>query len=171
MHFQCICMVNSMSEVNIKTQEKSTEIPRFAYGGFWIRFLAYLIDSVVITSIAQILNGLIFSRLDISLPFSLGMYETLRWVIFFLYYFLTSFLNKGQSLGKMIVGIRVVSLTDEKLSTFQVLTREVFGRYIEEKIKILYIIVAFTPMKQSLADIFSDTVVIKNDVVDYFFEN
>ena len=69
------------------------------------------------------------------------------------------------------MGSRVISLNDEKLSFFDCLVREVFARYIQNFIKILYLIIGFSPNKQSLADMLVDTVVIKDDVVDYLFEN
>lgn len=71
----------------------------------------------------------------------------------------------------MACGIRVISLEKENLGFFQVLVREVFGRYIQTKILILYVIIAFTPNKQSLVDMLCDTVVVKNDVVKYVTEN
>lgn len=157
-----------MTESN-KIIERTIEVPNFAYAGFWMRLVAYSIDSLVATSIASILNGLIFSNYLIELPFGLTFYGLLRWIILFVYLTAMTYFNNGQSLGKMIMGIRVVSLTDEKLSLSQVITREVFARYIEEKIKILYIIVAFTSNKQSMADMLADTVVVKDDVVEYLF--
>ena len=75
-----------------------------------------------------------------------------------------TYFNKGQTLGKMITNIRVINLYGEKLTFSQVLSREVFGRFVQNKFMFLYIIVAFAPMHQSLMDILADTVVIKNDV-------
>lgn len=153
------------------TEEKIVEIPKFAYAGFWIRFLAYMIDIVVIDSITRIINGLFLSNLDLSLPFELSPYKVLHRLVIFLYFFLMTYITKGQTLGKMACGIRVISLEKENLGFFQVLVREVFGRYIQTKILILYVIIAFTPNKQSLVDMLCDTVVVKNDVVKYVTEN
>lgn len=165
-------MVNNMTEVNLdRIREKTIEVPKFAYAGFWIRLVAYVIDMIVVSSIASIINGIIFSNFAIELPFGLGVYQSLRWIIVFVYFSLMTYKNEGQTIGKMICGIRVVSATDEKLTLFQVITRETFGRYIQDKIKILYIIIAVTPLKQSLLDMLCDTVVIKDNVVDYLFEN
>lgn len=165
-------MVTNMTEVkNNIYEEKTIEIPKFAYAGFWIRFVAYIVDMMVVTSIASIINGLIFSKFEIALPFGLKMYDLLRWIVLFIYFTSLTYKNNGQTLGKMICGIRVISISEEKLSLFQVITREICGRYIQEKLKILYIIIAFTPNKQSMVDMLSDTLVIKDNIIDYLYEN
>lgn len=161
-------MEDKMTENKIFDQS-TIDVPKFAYAGFWIRLVAYILDSLVVTAIASIINGLIFSNFLINLPFGLGVYELIRWIIMFFYFTLMTYYNKGQTLGKMMTGIRVVSTDSEKLGLWQVLTREVFARYIEEKIKILYLIVAFTEPKESMADMLADTLVIKDDVVDFLF--
>lgn len=160
-----------MTEINLnKFNEKTIELPKFAYAGFFIRLVAYILDMLVVTSSAAIINGLVFSNFLIELPFGLGVYKLLRLVIMLAYFSLMTYYYKGQTLGKMIVGIRVVSLTDEKLNFSQILVREICGRYILDKIKILYLLIAFTPNKQSMTDMLADTVVIKDNIVDYLFE-
>ena len=66
--------------------------------------------------------------------------------------------------------IKVVSLDGNKLSLFQVVSRETFGRYVQNKYMVLYLIVGFAPMKQSLMDMLSDTAVIKNKEYSYIIE-
>jgi uncharacterized RDD family membrane protein YckC len=53
-----------------------------------------------------------------------------------------------------------LSSKEETLNWGTVLFRELIGRYISKTIWIGYIIVAFTPKKQGLHDIFADTQVI-----------
>ena len=65
-----------------------------------------------------------------------------------------------QTLGKMVFGLKVVSLVPEKRLTWDVvLFREVIGRYINS-VYITYLIVGFTPKKQGIHDYFADTAVI-----------
>lgn len=66
----------------------------------------------------------------------------------------------GQTLGKMVFGLKVIPLNDERLSWSTVIFREWIGRYISATIWILYVIAAFTPKKQALHDMFADTAVI-----------
>ena len=91
------------------------------------------------------------------------MAEILRWIVTILYFVIISLVTKGQTLGKMIVGIRVVSLTSDKLDIGQILIREIAGRLIQNTIMILYLLPIFTPKNQSLIDFFVDTAVVKDD--------
>ena len=69
-------------------------------------------------------------------------------------------LNDGQTLGKMIFGIKVVALHEDSLSWKTVLVREGFGRYLQKAILILYTIAIFTPHKQHFVDLLTDTSVV-----------
>lgn len=145
------------------TEERIEEVtyPKFVYGGFWIRFLAFVIDYLVVYSINEIIYSLAFAGRGISLPLGLDLYKSLRLLILLIYFPLMTYFTGGRTLGKTVCGLRVISLSGDRLSFGQVLTREVLGRYIESKVKILYIIIAFTPQRESLADYFADTLVIK----------
>jgi uncharacterized RDD family membrane protein YckC len=129
--------------------------------GFWIRFWAYLIDLLVIGSINRILIYPLFEFLGLNSNQSLifSPITIVTTVIFFAYFVLmTKYLH--QTLGKMIFGIKVVAIKKESLNWGTVLFRELVGRYISKTIWIGYVIVAFTPKKQGLHDIFADTQVI-----------
>lgn len=131
------------------------------YAGFWMRFWAYLLDLIVIGSINRILINPTFRALDIPLSensmFSAASIATA--VVFYLYFVLmTKFFR--QTLGKMVFGIKVVSLKDQPLTWMTVLFREFIGRYISKLFFIGYLIVAFLPKKQGIHDLLSDTTVI-----------
>jgi uncharacterized RDD family membrane protein YckC len=131
------------------------------YAGFWMRFWAYLLDLVVIGSINRILIYPAFRALDISLSesdmFSATSIATA--VVFYLYFVLmTKFFS--QTLGKMVFGIKVVTLEERPLTWMTVLFREFIGRYISKLFFIGYLIVAFLPKKQGIHDLLSDTTVI-----------
>ena len=81
-------------------------------------------------------------------------------LIFYAYFVLmTRFF--GQTLGKMVFGLRVISLKDQKLSWGAIMFREsIFGRFISGTIIILYVVVGFLPKKQGIHDLFADTTVI-----------
>jgi uncharacterized RDD family membrane protein YckC len=141
-------------------------IPDCFYAGFWIRVAAYLVDLVMIGSIVRFVNG----------PVSMitgGVNELSVWhlrigaamVIYPLYFILLTKFTDGQTLGKMIFGLRVVSLTEESLSWKTVLIRELFGRYIQKTILFLYLVAAFTPKKQHVADLLTDTAVVSENTM------
>ena len=131
------------------------------YAGFWTRFWAYLLDLVVIGSINRMIINPVFRALDVSLIED-GIFSPVAIataVVFYLYFVLmTKFL--GQTLGKMVFGLRVVELDGKGLSWGTVIFREWIGRFISATIMVLYVVVAFTKKKQGLHDLFADTTVI-----------
>ncbi|MGM7720841.1 RDD family protein [uncultured Metabacillus sp.] len=152
---------------------KNTELPyesvhikkvsdyNYLQAGFWIRFWAYIIDLLVIGSVNRIIIYPVFQLLglDTNTSFMFSPVSIATAVIFFAYFVLMT-KNLNQTLGKMVFGIKVISAKDETLNWGTILFRELIGRYISKTIWIGYLIVAFTPKKQGLHDIFADTQVI-----------
>lgn len=133
----------------------------YRYAGFWMRFWAYLLDLLVIASINGILVYPIFRALDITIsnPSMFAPVSILTAVIFYGYFVLmTKFF--GQTLGKMVFGLKVISLDDKKLSWSTIMFREWIGRFISGSILILYVVVAFLPKRQGIHDLFADTTVV-----------
>ena len=130
----------------------------YRYAGFWMRFWAYLLDLLVIGSINGIVVYPIFRALDLSLN-KASMFAPVSIVtaiIFYAYFVLmTKFF--GQTLGKMVFGLKVISLQDQKLSWSAIMFREWIGRFISGTIIILYVVVGFLPKKQGIHDLFADT--------------
>ncbi|GIN23250.1 MAG TPA: RDD family protein [Bacillus bacterium] len=150
-----------MDEIQTNETRRTDPRPPFHYGGFWMRFWAYLLDLAVIGGVSGILVKPLFRALDLQLSAS-GIFTPINIasaLIFYLYFVLmTKFFR--QTLGKMVFGLKVIPLNDDKLSWSTVLFREWIGRYISATIWILYIIAAFTPKKQALHDMFADTAVV-----------
>lgn len=131
------------------------------FAGFWMRFWAYLLDLIIIGSIERLLINPIFRGLGIELHDS-SMFAPISIVtaiIFYAYFVLmTKFF--GQTLGKMVFGLKVIDLNGKKLSWGTILFREWIGRFISTTVWITYVVVAFLPKKQGLHDLFADTTVI-----------
>jgi len=136
-----------------------------AYAGFWMRFWAYLVDLIVIAGLKRLIVSPIlgfFGQESADGIFSLS--NLLSAVVFYLYFvLLTKYF--GQTLGKMMFGIKVIPLKEKRLSWQTVIFREWIGRYISASIVILYVLVAFLPKKQGLHDYFADTTVIHENYV------
>lgn len=133
--------------------------------GFWVRFWAFLIDSLVISAVIGICINPIFYLMDWSLSDSVwyAPISIISAVIYYLYFVLmTKFL--GQTLGKMVFGLRVVSLKSETLSWSDVIYREWIGRFISNFIMLLYVFVAILPDNQGLHDYFADTKVVHEKI-------
>lgn len=131
------------------------------FAGFWMRFWAYLLDLIVIGSIDRILINPIFRAIGLDLH-SGNFFApvTIATAITFYGYFVLMTKFFGQTLGKMVFGLRVIHLHGEKLTWSTVLFREWIGRFISTFIVILYLVVAFLPKKQGIHDLFADTTVV-----------
>ena len=140
------------------------KLPSFAYAGFFIRLVAFAIDMVVVYALKRIVTSFV----NTAIAFNLQVDVLIYWILTLAYFTLTTYFNKGQTLGKMITNIRVVSIDGSDLDFLQIVSRETFGRYVQNKFMFLYLIVGFAPMKQSLMDILSDTVVVRENVSLYF---
>ncbi|QTD43242.1 RDD family protein [Sporosarcina sp. Te-1] len=140
-----------------------TEQFRPKYAGFWIRFWAYVIDLIIVSSISGIVIKPIFrvAGFEISKPDFLffSPYKIVLLLLLLAYFTLMTKLL-GQTVGKMIIGIRVVQKNEEPLTWGTVLFREVIGRFISKTLLIPYLLAIFMPKKEALHDLFADTFVI-----------
>ncbi|WLD92377.1 RDD family protein [Alkalihalobacillus sp. AL-G] len=160
-------MDHSVSDNHQLTSEQPTKPTKstaesVAYAGFWIRLWAYLLDLIVIGSLYRILVYPVFRWFDLPLNdasiFSLKVVMTT--LIFFLYFGLLTRLF-GQTLGKMVFAIRVVTKDlDKRPPWLTIIFREVVGRFISKVTWIGYLIASVTSEKRALHDIFADTRVI-----------
>lgn len=144
---------------------EETKAIEHAHAGFWLRFVAYIIDVIVVFSI----KGFILSPLKFvneGFPIDIGFWTVnglLGMTTFYLYFL---FMTKGfnQTIGKMILRIQVEKEDGSKLRWSDLVFREVIGRFIHNVIgilKLLYLIVAFTKEKKGLHDIIGNTIVVK----------
>ena len=134
------------------------------YAGFWMRFVAYLIDMIVIYAISSLLNTFSFGLLNKRLDFPILGEESLSYVIVIFTYFIAMTYFFSQTLGKMIMKIKVETNKGDKLSFTDVIYRELVGRLLTIFLANLpYLAIAFTNKKKGLHDFIADTVVVKED--------
>jgi len=133
--------------------------------GFWLRFWAFLVDIVVIAAIVGIIVNPIFYLFGWSLSKSIW-YSPMTIVsgVFYYAYFVLFTKYWQQTVGKMIFGLKIKSKNGEKLDWLTVIFREIVGRFISNKIFIVYLLVAFMPKNHGLNDIIADTTVIQEKV-------
>ena len=88
-------------------------------------------------------------------------------LLYFVYFTLMTFFFK-QTLGKMILGISVISSKGAKLTFSQVFFRETVGRVISNALLYLpYLAVLFTDAKIGLHDYIGDTYAVNNKYKEY----
>ncbi|UXR70901.1 MULTISPECIES: RDD family protein [unclassified Staphylococcus] len=151
------------------------ELDAFLYAGFGRRFLSYVIDIMVLWAVKQMLLKPLFALT--------GMDEWQLWISYFnmanmieaLFYFLyfvlmTRFFQ--QTLGKIIMGIKVYTKQIKTLSWADVLMREWIGRIISNvMLGLPYLAVIFTPKHIGVHDYFADTVVVRQKYLKQIIEN
>ena len=146
------------------TMEDYMTLSKNFYAGFWSRFIAYLIDMIVIYAISSLLNTFSFGLLNKQLDFPILGEESLSYVIVMFTYFIAMTYFFSQTLGKMIMKIKVETNKGEKLSLADVVYRELVGRLLTIFLVYLpYLAVVFTNKKKGLHDFIADTVVVKED--------
>ena len=133
------------------------------YAGFWIRFLASLMDSMIFTPFAF----LIYLKLSLDAALYNVGDQGIALVIFvasiilpWLYFALFESGNWQATFGKRIMGIYVVDLNGDRIS-FGRGSARYFGKIISAiTLFVGYIMAGFTENKQSLHDKLADTLVL-----------
>ncbi|MDI2586137.1 RDD family protein [Psychrobacillus sp. NEAU-3TGS] len=136
--------------------------------GFWIRFWAYTVDILILSSVGMLIIKPVFRLFSLELndPVWYAPFSLITAFLFYAYFVLmTKFCS--QTVGKMIFGIRVISKNGVKLTWSTVIFREWIGRLISTiPLSLPYIAVAFTPKKQAIHDFIADTLVVHEAVYD-----
>ena len=130
--------------------------------GFWMRFWAFVLDIIIVAAIVGIIANPIFHLFGWSLR-ETQWYSPMTIVsgVFYYAYFVITTKYWQQTVGKMIFGLKVKGTNGENLDWFTVLFREIIGRFISNKIPIIYLMVAFMPKNHGLNDIIADTKVVQ----------
>ena len=149
-----------MEEQNVnQTQQNAaqeTQINQSStqYGGFWIRFVAYLLDSLIVGLPLGLITLFLTSLTQI------GVFDYLSYIliaVYFIYFEGTT----GQTLGKKIVGVKVVDENGKIIGIPNAILRYI-GKILSAIILLIgYIMAGFHPQKQALHDIIAKTYVIK----------
>lgn len=142
------------------TIEEYGRLSKAFYGSFLRRLLAYSVDLALVSSFASILEALKPTSFEI---IGISLYFGLFHVVYFV--FCTSF--RGQTIGKAIFGLKVESELGGNASFESILFRETIGRIITSVATIVScLFVIFSKKKQSIHDVVSDTIVVREEMSD-----
>lgn len=160
--------------IRLEHNPMETEYFRPKFAGFWIRFWAYSIDLLVLYAISGIFIKPLFRVADISVSSPMFLffnsYKITALILLLVYFTLmTKFFH--QTVGKMILGVKVVPKEGEQLTWGTILFREVFGRFISKTLLIPYLLPIFMPKKEALHDLFADTYVVHEHVYEKEIQN
>lgn len=152
------------SQASQSTQ--SSQVVKIRFGGFWVRLAAFFVDSIIVGLIAfpaSIFLGFLGAALTAA---SLGAIDgsTLAYIaglsLGALYHVIT-LKAYGATVGKMMVGLKVVADDGTPLSLNQIIVREVLGKFVSNlTFGIGYLMMAFTGKKQALHDKMAHSIVI-----------
>ncbi len=131
------------------------------YAGFGKRFLAALLDSIILGILSILIGvviGVILSAVSKDLAKALGNLVGL--LIGWLYYAIQESSEKQATIGKQALGIVVTDLQDQRISFVQATIRY-FGKILSGIILLIgYFMVLFTEKKQALHDMIAGTLVV-----------
>ena len=145
------------------TEADQSEIIKTAvtmqYQGIWIRFISFLIDTIVLGVLIGVIGSILgFSVVSRTAGWGFGLLS----FIIFLAYFTYLEGSKGQTIGKMVTKIKVVGEDGGKIDMNQAFTRNIL-RVIDGLLAYLIgaILIWRSDKKQRLGDRIAKTVVIK----------
>ena len=153
------------------------------YAGFWIRFVAIIIDGIMISIVRAFLVIPILAMVGISFATGMddfdpgnmdelipliatfiaaaGAIALLSTVIWVLYGTLMEASKYQATIGKLALGLIVTDINGGKLDFSKALVRNL-GKLLSNFIMLIgYIMAAFTEKKQGLHDIIAGTLVVK----------
>jgi uncharacterized RDD family membrane protein YckC len=167
-----------MENTNMTPQEEPKQVK---FAGFWWRFLAYLIDSIIISFVSWILFIPILGIFGVSMyslqktgmdiednPALLGSIILVYMLIVgisilfnWLYFALLESSKMQGTIGKMALRIKVTDYSGNRVS-FARATGRYFGKILSSLILMIgYLMAGFTEKKQALHDILANCYVIK----------
>lgn len=141
------------------------------YAGFWKRVAAYLVDYVLLTVVSAVVGGIIGAGLGLAMAgggssqsliesAAQGVGMLLGMGISVAYYAAFHSSRGGATLGKMVVGIKVVRSDGERISLLRAIGRYFAAILSGLTLCIGYLMAAFTDRKQTLHDMICDTLVV-----------
>lgn len=153
----------------------------FEYAGFWRRFVAYIIDSILIGIVWSPVQNLLMTRFgfdpaeieamspeQFSNPEALteffsvvGLIALIGLGVQWLYFGLMESSTKQATVGKMALGMKVTDEYGERV-TFARATGRYLAKFVSAIIFMIgYIMAAFTERKQALHDKIAHTLVVR----------
>lgn len=152
-------------------QNITTSYSRYLYAGFWPRLWSLVIDLVLVKAIQAITFAIIsfFLVQDLNLVYPIVSYLVNQLILIF-YFALSSFWMNGQTLGKGLMGLQLVTNNYYKLPFSTAFIREGLGKFILIQFPILALFAVISPKRQNFMDYFTDTNVISLKQFKFLYE-
>lgn len=150
------------------------------YAGFWLRFVAVIIDGLLLGAVQFIAIMPILGIMGIGLPTDIqnldssdginmvsqmmamaGVAQVVFLVIQTLYFSLMESSKYQASIGKIVLGLKVTDVNGSPLDFTKALVRNLCKIISSMILLIGYLMAAFTEKKQALHDMIASTLVVK----------
>lgn len=128
------------------------------------RFLAFLIDVVVLIIISFVVGLLTNSLLSASFSYQDFRFyvQNINNVVGVLYFVLLTYLNQA-TIGKKMLGLKVVTLKRTNPGLLTIIIREVLGKFVSAIVLLLgFLWILFDKDKQGWHDKIAGTIVVKS---------
>src|SRR6185295_689445 len=128
------------------------------YGGFWVRFLAFLADSAIVFLVcaALLIGAALALGPELPMPVMLGVL-----LLGFLYWPVMQASGTQATLGKAIVGLKVARFDGRRISILRSVWRELAKVFSAIPLMLGYLLAALMPRKQGLHDLLAATYVVR----------
>ena len=147
-----------------------TPAPQRRYGGFWIRFVAFIIDAIAVGIVVWPISAMIALAIGmaggvVSMP-TIGVH-LVRGIVGFSFSACANWIyeagmessSKQATLGKMALGLKVTDLEGRRISFVRATGRH-FAKILSGMILLIgYIMAGFTERKQALHDMIAGSLV------------
>jgi uncharacterized RDD family membrane protein YckC len=147
-------------------------VPTVQYGGFWLRFVAAVIDAILVGIVIWPVSLIIGVSIGlaggaVSMP-GIGVH-IVNGIVSFVFSSCASWIYEAAmessarqaTLGKMALGLKVTDLEGRRISLARATGRH-FAKYVSGMILLIgYIMAGFTERKQALHDMIAGTLVIR----------
>jgi len=147
---------------SISTQVNSN-VSTVRYGGFWLRFLAMIIDGIILLVIGMGISSaiLFFNLLTMSEEVAELLYYSVVLILALFYYIFLESSSLQATIGKWMLGMKVTTLDGKRIGIGRAIGR-LFGKYISAiPFYIGYLMTAFTSKKQALHDMMAGCVIVR----------
>jgi uncharacterized RDD family membrane protein YckC len=148
-------------------------VPIVRYGGFWIRFVAVIIDGILVGIVVWPVSAIIALIIglaggSVGMPI-IGVHlvgHVARSGLFFfagwIYEATMESSSKQATVGKMALGLKVTNLQGQRIS-FARATGRHFAKIVSKLTLLIgYIMAGFTERKQALHDMIAGTLVVRS---------
>lgn len=122
------------------------------YGGFWIRFVAHVIDITLVFAFLTLME-------IAGLPFLSN--NSFTSIAVLLYFTILESSAKQATFGKQFLGLKVVDMNGRRISVMHAFGRNVAKILSGLLLCVGYILAAFTIKKQALHDLIAKTIVLR----------